>query len=195
MTIRKRDEVHKLGVPVSKEDWTRGAAGAPVIIVEYGDYECPACQSAYAQVERLLEAEGGNVKFVFRHFPLMSTHPQAMAAALAAEAAGRQSKFCQMHAKLFESRGELDDQHIGQYAVELELDLDKFARDIQSEEIEAHIRQQRLEGARSGVNGTPTFFVNGSRYDGDLIYEALSAAVRASRGQDGACWPGCSEGE
>ncbi len=183
MSIRKRDEVHKLRVPLSEEDWTRGPAGAPVIIVEYGDYECPACQFAYAQVEKLLKAEGGNVKFVFRHFPLMSPHPQAMAAALAAEAAGRQGKFWQMHAKLFESRGEVDDQHIGQYAVELELDLDKFARDVHSEEVEAHIRQQRLEGARSGVNGTPTFFVNGSRYDGDITYEALSAAVGAARGQ------------
>ena len=154
-----------------------------MIIVEYGDYECPVCRSAYPQVERLLEAEAGNVQFVFRHFPLMSTHPQAMAAALAAEAAGRQGKFWQMHAKLFASRGQLADQHIRQYAAELELDLDKFARDIQSKEIEAHIRQQRLEGARSGVNGTPTFFVNGSRYDGDLTYEALSAAVRAARGQ------------
>ena len=189
MTIRKRDEVHKLGVPVSEEDWTRGPAGAPVIIVEYGDYECPACQFAYAQVEKLLEAEAGNVKFVFRHFPLMSIHPQAMAAALAAEAAGRQSKFWQMHAKLFESRGELDDQHIGQYGVELELDLDKFARDIQSEGIEAHIRQQRLEGARSGVNGTHTFFVNGSRYDGDFTYEALSAVVWAARGRGMASEP------
>ncbi len=183
MTIRKRDGVHRLGVPVSEEDWTRGPAEAPVTIVEYGDYQCPACQRAYVEAEKLLAAEEGNVKFVFRHFPLMSTHPQAMAAALAAEAAGRQDKFWQMHARLFESRGELDDQHIGQYAAELELDLYKFARDIQSEEIEAHIRQQRLEGARSGVNGTPTFFINGSRYDGDFTYEALSAAVRAIRRQ------------
>jgi len=183
VTVPKRDEVHKLGVPVSEEDWTRGAAEAPVTIVEYGDYQCPACQRAYVEVEKLLTAEGGNVEFAFRHFPLMSTHPQAMAAALAAEAAGRQGKFWQMHAKLFESRGQLADEHIQQYAAELELDLDKFARDIQSEGIDAHIRQQRLAGARSGANGTPTFFVNGSRYDGDFTYEALSAVVQAARGQ------------
>ena len=183
MTIRKRDEVHKLGIPASEEDWIRGPAEAPVTIVEYGDYQCPACQRAYVEVEKLLTAEGGNVKFVFRHFPLMSTHPQAMAAALAAEAAGRQGKFWQMHAKLFESGGQLDDQHIRQYAAELELDLGKFARDIQSKETEAQIRQQRLEGARSGANGTPTFFVNGARYDGDFTYEALSAVVQAARGQ------------
>lgn len=152
----------------------------PVTIVEYGDYQCPACQRAYVEVEKLLTAEGPNARFVFRHFPLMTTHPRAMAAALAAEAAGRQGKFWQMHAKLFESHEQLDDQHIQQYAAELALDLDKFARDIQSEGIEAHIRQQRLAGARSGVNGTPTFFINGYRYDGDFTYEALSAAVQTA---------------
>jgi len=183
MTIRKRDEVHKLGIPASEEDWTRGPAEAPVTIVEYGDYQCPACQRAYVEVEKLLTAEVGNVKFVFRHFPLMSAHPQAMAAALAAEAAGRQGKFWEMHRKLFESRGQLDHEHIRSYAAELGLELDKFARDIKSKEIEAHIRQQRLEGARSGVNGTPTFFVNASRDDGDFTYEALSAAVRAATAQ------------
>ena len=183
MTVRRREESHQLRVPVSAQDWVRGPADAPVTLVEYGDYECPACQYAHGEVEKLLEAEGHNVRFVFRHFPLMTIHPQAMVAALAVEAAGRQGKFWQMHAKLFESRGQLDDQHIRQYAAELELDLDKFAHDIQSEGIEAHIRQQRLEGARSGVNGTPTFFVNGSRYDADFTHEALSAAVRAAKAQ------------
>ena len=182
MSIRRREEVHKLRVPVSEEDWTRGPADAPVTIVEYGDYECPACQRAYREVEKLLEAEAGNVKFVFRHFPLTSTHPRAMAAALAAEAAGHQGKFWEMHRKLFESQGELGDEHARGYAQELGLDMDRFSRNATSEELESCIRQQRLEGARSGVNGTPTFFVNGMRYDGAFTYEALSTALRLAIG-------------
>ncbi len=178
MGIRKREEVHQLRVPVSQEDWGRGPADASVTLVEYGDYECPACQRAYVEVEKLLTAERGNVKFVYRHFPLMSTHPQAMAAALAAEASGRQGKFWEMHSKLYESRGQIGDERIRGYAQELRLDMDRFAQDIKSKEIEANIRQERLAGARSGVNGTPTFFVKGSRYDGDFTYEALSTAVQ-----------------
>jgi len=180
VTIRRREEGHQLRVPLSEQDWVRGPADAPVTLVEYGDYECPACQYAHGEVEKLLEAEGHNVRFVFRHFPLMTTHPQAMAAALAVEAAGRQGKFWEMHHKLFESRGQLDHEHIRGYAAELGLELDNFARDIKSKEIEVQIRQHRLEGARSGVNGTPTFFVNGSRYDGDITYEALSSAVQTA---------------
>ncbi len=183
MGIRKREEVHQLRVPVSEEDWGRGRAGAPVTIVEYGDYECPACQRAYVEVEKLLTTERGNVKFVYRHFPLMRIHPQALGAALSADAAGHQDKFWEMHSKLYESRSQLGDERIRAYAQELRLDMDRFARDIKSKEIEAHIRQQRLEGARSGVNGTPTFFVNGTRYDGDFTHEALAAAVRAAREQ------------
>jgi protein-disulfide isomerase len=183
VTVRKRDDVHQLAVPVSEEDWIRGPDEAPVTIVEYGDYQCPFCQRAHGDIERLLAAQAGHVRFVFRHFPLMSAHPQAMAAAVAAEAAGRQGSFWQMHAKLFGSHGHLDDQRIREYAADLELDLDKFARDVESEEIESHIRRQRLAGARSGVNGTPTFFVNGLRYDGDPTYGGLSAAVTTARRQ------------
>lgn len=182
MTIGRREEGHQLRVPVSEQDWVRGPADAPVTLVEYGDYECPACQYAYGEVEKLLEAEGHNVRFVFRHFPLMAVHPQAMAAALAAEAAGHQGEFWEMHRKLFESRGQLDHAQIRTYAAELGLELDEFARDIKNKGIESRIRQQRLEGARSGVNGTPTFFINEYRYDGDVTYDVLSAAVRPASG-------------
>jgi len=180
MTIRRREEVHELRVPVSEQDWTWGPADAPVTIVEYGDYECPACQYTHGEVQKFLEADGHSVQFVFRHFPLTTVHPRAMPAALAAEASGRQGKFWEMHRKLFEGRGQLDHERIRGYATELGLGLDRFARDIKSKGIEAQIRQQRLEGARSGVNGTPTLFVNGSRYDGDMTCEALSAAVQTA---------------
>ena len=180
VSIWKGDEGHKLAVAASEEDRTRGPTDAPVTVVEYGDYQCPACQLAYGEVEKLLEAQGGDVLFVFRHFPLTSVHQRAMAAALAAEAAGDQGKFWQMHARLFEGRGQLDDQQIQEYAAELELDSDKFAQDVQSDEAASRIRQQRLDGARSGVNGTPTFFINGYRHEGAPTYEALSAAVAAA---------------
>ena len=180
--MRKRDEVHELRVPPSAEDHVRGPADAPVTIVEYGDYECKDCRRAHSEVEGLMAADEGNVKLVFRHFPLMSLHPNAMAAALAAEAAGRQDKFWQMHARLFEGGKQLDEQRIQQYATELGLDPEAFDRDVNSKEVEAHIRQQRLQGARTGVNGTPTFFINGLRYAGDFTTRALSAAVQAAMG-------------
>lgn len=96
---------------------------------------------------------------------------------MAAEAGGRQGKFWQMHDRLFQSRGRLADDDLRRYALELELDMAQFEADLQSDEIEKAIRQGRLAGARSGVNGTPTFFINGHRYDGEHTFDALSDAV------------------
>lgn len=164
-------------VPVSDADWLRGPGDAPVTLVEYGDYECPHCQRAYPIVEELLAAEGARVRLVFRHFPLTSTHPRAVPAAMAAEAAGRQRKFWEMNALLFEAKGKLADEDLLRYARQLGLEMAQFDTDRRDDALEERIRSGRLAGLRSGVNGTPTFFINGERYDGEVTVEALRAAV------------------
>ena len=181
MAIRKRTQaIHELRVPVSERDWPQGPSDASVTLVEYADYQCPTCQCTHDEVEKLLAAQGANLRFVFRHFPLKSLHPRALPAAIAAEAAGRQGKFWQMHGKLFENPGRLEDEDLRRYGQEIGLDPEQFAMDLGDRDTPRHIREQQLEGARSGVNGTPTFFINGRRYEGAFNFEALSAAVEAA---------------
>lgn len=177
------DRGHRLRQPVGDEDHVRGPTEAPVTLVEYGDYQCPSCQAAHQEVEQLLGVHGDQVRFVFRHFPLMSVHEHALPAATAAEAAGRQGKFWEMHSKLFESRGQLADADLRDYANDIGLDLAQFNADRTDEQIERAIREQRLQGARSGVNGTPTFFLNGERHDAAWSYEALLLAIDEASGQ------------
>ena len=170
-------EEHPLRETVSDADWTRGPAGAPVTIVEYADYQCPACQAAHPEIEQTLRAEAERVRFVMRHFPLESAHPRALPAALAAEAAGRQGKFWEMHALLFEGAGRLQEDDLRGYAGQLNLDLARFDADRTDPQLADAIRRGRRQGVRSGVNGTPTLFVNGLRYDGPHDAETLCRVV------------------
>jgi protein-disulfide isomerase len=172
------ERTHLLIEPPSAQDWTRGPAGAPLTLIEYGDYQCPACQHAFEEVERLLVEESERIRLVYRHFPLMSIHPRAMAAAQAAQAAGQQGKFWEMHRKLFAAKGRLEEDDLRRYAGECFLEMKRFEEDCLDEEIAQRIRQQKLVGVRSGVNGTPTFFMNGRRYDGEATFPALRAAVK-----------------
>lgn len=175
----------ELREPVGDDDWTRGPADAPATLVEYADFACPFCQRAYPVIERVLAVLGGRVRFVHRHFPVESRHPRALAAALAAEAAGRQGRFWEMHRRLWEARGALSDADLERYAEELGLDLARFRGDLADPALAARIRQERLLGVRSGANGTPTLFLNGVRWDGDAQDEAalqvaLEAAAKSS---------------
>lgn len=179
MTFADDEEEHPLRDPVSDEDWSRGPADAPVTLVEYMDYECPHCQAAYPEIEEVLRAEAGKVRFVARHFPVESSHPRALAAALAAEAAGRQGKFWQMHAQLFEHPGKLDEADLRRFARALGLDLARFDADRADESLARKIQQQKRQGIRSGVNGTPTLYLNGLRYDGPWDTGSLSRMVKA----------------
>ena len=176
------DEVHLLKQPVTSDDWARGPLDAPVTLVEYADFQCPDCQASHPVLERLLERFAGRLRFVFRHFPVVSRHPLAQGAALAAEAAGRQGKFWPMHQRLFAAQGALAPQDLHRYAREIGLDLDRFQRDLGDPALVAKIHQGKLLGVRSGVNGTPTVFLNGARYDGPspAANEAhLQAAIEA----------------
>jgi protein-disulfide isomerase len=168
----------KLAVPVSEErDHIRGPKTAPVTLVEYGDYECPFCGQAYYVLKDLTQRAGNLMRFVFRNFPLTTLHPHAERAAEAAEAAAAQGKFWEMHDLLFENQQSLEDEDLMKYAALAGLDTSKFLGDMREGRYQNHIREDFLSGARSGVNGTPTFFINGVRYDGSWDLAPLLAAI------------------
>ena len=173
---REQQYAASLAVPVSAQDHAQGPANAPVL-VEYGDYECPACGNAYEAIAVLRERMGDQFRFVFRNFPLSTVHPHAHGAALAAEAAAMQGMFWEMHDMLYEHQEALDLSSLTRYAEVLGLDVDRFEADRQGPECEERVRRDFLGGARSGVNGTPTFFVNGTRFDGPPDEDALAEAL------------------
>ena len=169
----------RLTVPVSEPDHVLGPATAPVTLVEYGDYECPFCGAAHRSVERVLQVMGNDLRFAFRHFPLSQIHPHAYQAAEAAEAAGAQGRFWEMHDLLFESQDRLGLRDLIGYAGALGLDLERFVTDLRGHAHAGRLREDFLSGVRSGVNGTPTFFVNGLRHDGGYDVEVLLEALRS----------------
>jgi protein-disulfide isomerase len=177
------DFVHRLKDLVSDADWSRGPADA-LALVEYADYQCSSCQAAFPVIERVLERMGSQVRFVVRHFPVVSIHPLADGAALAAEAAGRQGKFWEMHRRLMESRGALGELNLVAYARGLGLDIGRFQRDMADESLAAKIRKQKIQGLRSGVNGTPTVYIDAVRYDGQIDEAGLRAAIETELSKD-----------
>jgi protein-disulfide isomerase len=170
----------RLTVPVGPEDHVVGPATAPVTLVEYGDYECPFCGAAHRSLATVLPAAGDEVRYVFRHFPLSQIHPHALSAAEAAEAAGAQGRFWEMHDLLFQNQHRLAARDLLGYATELRLDTERFLTDLAGHAHEERIRRDFMSGIRSGVNGTPTFFVNGVRHNGDFEPTTLLAAIRAA---------------
>jgi len=169
----------RLHPPLGDGDHVQGPADARITLVEYGDYECSYCGEAYPVVKGLQRELGADLRFAFRNFPLAQAHPYATRAAQAAEAAGLQHGFWEMHDVLYENQDKLDDRHLRQFAQRLDLDLDRFDLDIDSTGVVAKIRSDFLSGARSGVNGTPTFFVNGERYDGNWALREFLAHLAA----------------
>jgi protein-disulfide isomerase len=167
----------RLAVPVDERDHVLGQATAPVTLVEYGDYECPYCRAAQPVVAELRRRAGELVLFAYRHFPLTQIHPFALDAALAAEAAGAQGAFWPMHELLFANQDRLAPHDLLLHARSLELDLPRFADDLQTRTYEPRVREQFIGGVRSGVNGTPTFFVNGVRHNGPNDLPSLLAGV------------------
>ena len=164
-------------LPVSARDHIAGSSEAPVTLVEYGDFECPYCGQAYVVLQQLEELFGDVLCVVFRHFPLTTVHPHAQPAAEAAEAAAAQGQFWEMHAQLFEHQQALDDEDLIEYADELGLDMTRFGRDMTEHRYAARIREDVLSGIRSGVNGTPTFFINGVRHDGLVDVDTMAVAI------------------
>jgi protein-disulfide isomerase len=166
--------------PVSARDHSEGPADAPLTLVEYGDYQCPYCGAAYPVVKRLQKALGKELRFVFRNFPLTGAHPYAQIAAEAAEAAALQGKFWEMHDLLFEQQTSLKPEIIPAWANRIGLNVEQLGNDIKEGVVEKRIKEDRQSGIRSGVNGTPTFFINGIRYDGSHDYNSLLAALQSA---------------
>jgi protein-disulfide isomerase len=167
---------------VSARDHVLGPENAPVTLVEYGDFQCPYCGMAYPIVDAVREEMGDDLRFAFRHFPITTIHPYAEGAAEAAEAAGAQGQFWEMHDWLFEHQDSLAPNDIVKAASLLELDVDRFVADLAQHRFAPRVREDFMSGVRSGVNGTPTFFINGLRHDGEWDFESLLAALQQAAG-------------
>jgi protein-disulfide isomerase len=170
----------RLAVPVSPDDHALGRLDAAFVLVQYGDYECPYTRRSLDDVKLVRGELGADVVWVFRNFPLAEIHPHALHAAEAAEAAGAQERFWEMHAALFGNQKALSDADLHRYAVDIGLDTDAFDTDLTSGVHLDRIQADFDGGMRSGVGGTPTFFTNGVRHDGPYAGSELLAALRAT---------------
>lgn len=174
----ENEEIGKLNLPVNDRDRIQGPRTASVKLVEYGDYECPYTGQAYPIVKEIQKLLGDKLLFVFRNFPLREIHPHAEHAAEAAEAAATQGKFWEMHDYLFEHQRALDDNHLLKYAETLGINTDRFQREMSGHIYTSLIDKSLGEGIASGVEGTPTFFINGVRHNGSWDLETLLAAIK-----------------
>jgi len=152
---------------VNSNDHIYGNLHAPLELVEYGDYECPFCGQAYPIVKSIQEKLGTDLKFIFRNFPLRKIHPHAYPAAVATEASALQGKFWEMHDIIFENQKTLEPENIIAFASTIGLDVNRFEKDIANEDLYLKAKRDFESGMKSGVNRTPTFFVNGRKFNGD----------------------------
>jgi protein-disulfide isomerase len=167
----------RLAQPIGPEDHVTGPPNAAVTLVEYGDFECPHCGAAYPIVERIRQQFGDRLRFAYRHFPLTQGHPHAQHAAEMAEAASERGAFWEMHRLLFEHQDALDDASLIRYAASVGVDAEWAADALATHMFESRVRHQFMRGVRSGVNGTPTFFINDMRYDLTVNERVLTATL------------------
>jgi protein-disulfide isomerase len=177
--MNRRVEPFALAVPVDKTDHILGPETARVTVVEYCDFECSKCGMAYPAVKILLKHFENRVRFVYRHFSQIEEHPHVELAAEAAEAAGAQRKFWPMHDMLFEHQTHLKLKDLCHYAEQLELDLERFAYELKDQVYRQRVNEHVEGGVRSGVRGTPTYFVNGAITDVSFGLEHLVRAIEA----------------
>jgi protein-disulfide isomerase len=172
----------KLTLPVGERDHIEGPADAPLVLVEYGDYQCPYCGAAYPIVKRIQKELGSDLRFVFRNFPITNAHPEAEWAAETAEAAGAQGKFWEMHDFLYENQRFMgDDAYFAKAEAKLRLDAKRIAGEVAKGAYSARIQEDYMSGIKSGVNGTPTFFINGVRYDGHPEFGPMITALKGAQ--------------
>ncbi len=164
-------------LPMPDRDHIQGPPDAPIMLLEYGDYECPYCGETYPVVKAIQERLGDRLCFAFRNFPLVHSHPHAQHAAEAAEAAGAQGRFWEMHDMLYENQNALEDEDLAEYALSLDLDAERLLVEVRAGAHTGRVRQDFRSGARLDVNGTPSFFINGVRYNGSHGVEDLLAAL------------------
>jgi protein-disulfide isomerase len=163
-----------LSIPVGDDDHSRGPLDAKLTVVEYGDYQCPYCGQAYPIVEQLLAKFADSMRLIFRNLPLAEVHPHAEAAAEMAEAVALQGKFWEIHDTLFENQRDLSDTALLRYAAAVGADVEKAEHDINGGGPRKRVDADFESAVRSGANGTPTFFVNGVRYDGSWQFEPFA---------------------
>lgn len=170
-----------LKYPVNQDDHIAGNPQAPAVLVEYGDYQCPACGEAYPVVKQLQQQFGSDLCLVFRNFPLVDIHPQAYDAAVMAEFAGANGHFWQAHDALYENQQALGPQFYAQLTEALGLSMQGMQLAFESRQFDARIQRDINGGIRSGVNGTPTFFLNGTRVDlqtgFDELFDKIGAVI------------------
>jgi len=170
-------------MPVTQDrDHIQGPADAAVTLVQYGDYECPYCGAAYPIIKEVQARMGERLRFVFRNFPISTSHPHAERAAEAAEAAAAQGRFWEMHDLLYENQRRLRDEDLRAYAEQLGLDVDLFDKELAEHVHAERVHEDFMSGVRSGVNGTPTFYINGVRHDDSYDPETLLAALERAAG-------------
>jgi protein-disulfide isomerase len=170
-------------IRIEEHDHVRGAPEARVSLVEYGDFQCPYCARAHAALTELMQQYGERVSLVYRHLPLVDLHPFALPAAEAAEAAGVQGKFWEMHDALFENQDMLDEDALPALASSLGLDAQRFARELDDGKHRARVEADAEQGRALGARGTPTFFINGERYHGDSDHASLAEALKKALGE------------
>jgi protein-disulfide isomerase len=171
----------ELTLPVDAgRDHIQGPEQAPVTLVEYGDYECPYCGAAYPIIKQVQSRMGDRLRFVFRNFPITTSHPHAEQAAEAAEAAAAQGTFWEMHDLLYENQQHLEPSDLHRYAEQLGLDGREFDEELAQHVHADRVREDFMSGVRSGVNGTPTFYINGARHDDSYELETLLAALESA---------------
>jgi len=179
------EDTPKLTVPVNdKRDHVQGTSTAKVTLVQYGDYQCPYCGEAYGIIKKIQKRFGPELRFVFRNFPITEAHPFAETGAEIAEAAAAQGKFWEMHDFLYENQQSLFNvDFFARYANEkLGLDGKKLKEEVLSRAYTPRIKEDFMSGIRSGVNGTPTFFINDYRHNGSYDYEVLEEAIEFAMG-------------
>ena len=174
-------EIVRLKNSVTEGDHASGSATAPVTLLEYGNFECPYCGRAFPVIKEVRKLLGDNLRFVFRHFFDVSTHPHSLRAATAAEAAGAQGKFWEMHDELFTHQDRLEDEDLFGYAKRIGLDVERFSLDttenILSSKIEADYNRSLYD---EHITGTPTFYINDVRWTGAVEVESLLAAIKVA---------------
>jgi protein-disulfide isomerase len=171
-----------LKVPVSPHDHIQGPDDAPITLVEYGDYQCPHCGLAYYVIKAVQNHYGDQLRFVFRNFPLAQIHPLAEPAAETAEFAGAHNRFWEMHDSIYENQERLSLPLLYELADVHALSISGLERALETHEFLPRIRNDFLGGVRSGVNGTPTFFINGERHEGSYAFEDLVSDIDAHLG-------------
>ena len=174
---------------LKSDDWVKGATSSEVVLVEYSDFQCPACRQYHEPVKVLVDEFGDRLTFAYRHFPLRRIHFNAQIAAQAAEAAGMQGKFFEMHDLLFERQPEWSGnssetmlETLNEYAVELELDLLQFNEDLESDEVKGYINEDLENALLLGVNATPTFFLNGEKMNNPNSIDEFRLLIQQALG-------------